>query len=210
MQLFGIWIERKCWMKMYINILLGTTSTLFHLNADKRRKYCSKIFYYWKNTHQQFRALRIYLVSASYKNKMKVYVNGNYKIICLWKNLEESLKPNNIVGGKNIIPWKPSMNDSVKPKNCIYKPLKLGYKYKKFILLFTFYIFYNPCQAIVKSQQLRISFDCNFFLAATHGGLRLCREGEGHGPLGLVQEMTAHRLDFNEYNSVFVNTTPGL
>ncbi len=131
---------------------------------------------------------------------MKVYVNGNYKLICLWKNLEESVKPNNIVGGKNIIPWKPSMKDSVKPKNCIYKPLKLGYKYKRFILLIMFCIFYNPCQAIVKSQQLRISFDCNFFLAATHRGLRLCREGEGHGPLGLVQEMTARRLDFNEYN----------
>lgn len=73
-----------------------------------------------------------------------------------------------------------------------------------------FYIFYNPCQAIVKSQQLSISFDCNFFLAATDSGLRHCREGEGHGPLGLVQEMTARRLDFNEYNSVFVNTTPSL
>ncbi len=198
-------------MKTSINVLLGTIATVFRLNADKRGKYYSKIFSYWKNTHQQFPALRIFLVSVSYKNtKIRVYVNGNYKRICLWKNLEESVKPNNIVGGKNIIPWKPSMKDSVKPKNCIYKPLKLGYKYKRFILLIIFCIFYNPCQAIVKSQQLRISFDCNFFLAATHRGLRLCREGEGHGPLGLVQEMTARCLDFNEYNSVFVNTTPSL
>jgi len=118
-------MECTCWMKTSINVLIGTTSTLFHLKADKRGKYYSKIFYYWKNIHPQFPALRIFLVSASYKNKkIKVYVNWNYKIICLWTNLEKSLKPNNIVGGKNVIPWKPSMNNSVKPQNYIYKPLK--------------------------------------------------------------------------------------
>ncbi len=52
----------------FINVLLGTIA---HVSAERwqKRQYYSKIFSYWKNTQSAIPALRIFLVSASYKNK---------------------------------------------------------------------------------------------------------------------------------------------